>query len=200
MTLCGIPEHKCACRYARLSTEPAKMLALGLSKCVMRYQMSRTVMLLFPAPFEERWSVWAPVPLKFIVPIRWTRLLPTASTAPRGSSSDGVWEAISWTLKSRIWVPFQTPAVPLGISISLANTNPHKRDSYHPRASEDHSKRCTRTGDCSILSKSMLFVSAIIVGKSGASTVDALWLSWEITVSIVFKGNTASQLSIYRVN
>src|SRR5437762_14231658 len=50
-------------------------------------------------------------------------------------------------------VPFQTPTVP-GVdpdaeptTISLAKMKPHRRDSYQPRESGDHSNRWTRIGD-----------------------------------------------------
>lgn len=85
-------------------------------------------------------------------PIRCTRLLPTASTAPLGASNVGPWAAASWTLNSLIAVPFHTPTVP-GVApdadpttISLEKMNPQSKDSYQPIERADHSNECTRTG------------------------------------------------------
>src|SRR5688500_4658894 len=69
-------------------------------------------------------------------PIRCTKLLPTASTAPLGASNVGPCAAASWTLNNLIDVPFQTPTVP-GVApdaepttISAEKMNPHSSDSY----------------------------------------------------------------------
>jgi hypothetical protein len=91
-----------------------------------------------------------PMPANLPMPMRFARLLPTASTAPRGASSDGVCMAVSCTRKSLIMVPFQTPAVPLDTSSSLVNTKPQTSDSYHPSDKGDHSKRWTLIVDGSM--------------------------------------------------
>lgn len=91
--------------------------------------------------------------LRFKFPIRCTRLLPTASTAPLGANSVGPCAAVSWTLNSLTPVPFQTPTVP-GVepdaeptTISLEKMKPQSRDSYQPMESVVHSKECTRIGE-----------------------------------------------------
>lgn len=84
--------------------------------------------------------------------MRWTKLLPTASTAPLGAINVGPSAAASCTLKRRMPVPFHTPTVP-GVApvadpttISLEKIKPQRSDSYQPIDSADHSNDWTRTG------------------------------------------------------
>lgn len=145
--------------------------------------------------------------------MRCTKLLPTASTAPFGANSVGPCAAVSWTLKSLMAVPFQTPTVPgVGLdadptTISLAKIKPQSKDSYQPRASADHSKACTRTGDGSD-SRVWIFGSSAKVGRLLirvlASGLDddckALSEIWgkidEMIVRIVWRGSSTSHDSI----
>jgi hypothetical protein len=71
--------------------------------------------------------------------MRETMLLPTASTAPLGDVSVGPSGAVSWTRNSLMAVPVHMFMVPFAICISLVKMIPHNSDSYHPRASSDHS-------------------------------------------------------------
>jgi hypothetical protein len=82
--------------------------------------------------------------------MRFTILLPTASTAPRGELRVGPLGATASTLKSLIVVPFQTPTVPFATCISLVKMKDQSKDSYQPRESGDHSKYWIRIGDGSI--------------------------------------------------
>lgn len=144
------------------------------------------------------------------LPIRCTRLLPTASTAPLGARSVGPWAAASWTLNSLIPVPFQTPTVPgvapdaVPTTISLEKMNPQRRDSYQPIERADHSKVCTRTGEGSAMMMRMAGSSVKdgrLVMRVRASGVEALWKAdsgtcgviAEMMVSMVCRGSSGSQ-------
>ncbi|KAL8831460.1 MAG: hypothetical protein Q9170_005275 [Blastenia crenularia] len=85
-----------------------------------------------------------------ILPIRWTRLLPTASTAPIGFIKLGPLAAVCSTLNKRILVPFQTPTVPFCTTISEAKMKPQSSDSYQPSASGVQENKCIRGGEGSI--------------------------------------------------
>jgi hypothetical protein len=137
-----------------------------------------------------------------MAPIRDTILLPTASTAPRGEVSVGPCGAVSCTRKSLICVVFHTPTVPLETCISLAKMNPQSSDSYHPRASGDHSNECTLIGDGSIPTSC---ASRILLKAAGSGASDEIaWRKVEIraescciSVRVVCSGNSSSQLSIH---
>ncbi|RMZ68266.1 hypothetical protein GMOD_00004483 [Pyrenophora seminiperda CCB06] len=96
------------------------------------------------------WEACATAPRMLRDPIRCTRLLPTASTAPRGCKREGAAADVSCTLNNRMLVLFQTPAVPFATSISAAKTKPQRSDSYHPSDKGDHSNKWTLMGEGSI--------------------------------------------------
>lgn len=134
--------------------------------------LNQTSLTLGEAPLEDSLErELRPRRLRF--PMRWTRLLPTASTAPFGASKVGPCAAASCTLNRRIAVPFQTPTVP-GVApaaepttISLEKMKPQRRDSYHPIESADHSNDCARTG----------VGSAMMLATWGSSANDGrLWI------------------------
>jgi hypothetical protein len=127
---------------------------------------------------------------RFRLPILCTRLLPTASTAPRGANRLGVWLSPCCTLNRRMLVLFHTPAVPLATTISLANTKPQSKDSYQPRDRVDHSKRCTRIGEGSIpgtvvdLMVFRAFVVSVLESSSG--------LRVRMSIRVVCRGSSLS--------
>lgn len=53
----------------------------------------------------------------------------------------------------------------MATTISLANTKPQSRDSYQPRDRVDHSKRCTRIGEGSMLGMvvDLMVLRAVVV-------------------------------------
>ena len=142
-------------------------------------------------------------------PMRWTRLLPTASTAPLGASSVGPCVAASCTLNRRMPVPFQTPTVPgvapdaVPTTISLEKINPQSRDSYHPIDSADHSKEWTRMGEGS---ETIVCIAGssrkddMLEIKVRASGFDTVWNAdsgtWgvieEMMVRTVWRGSSGS--------
>lgn len=130
--------------------------------------------------------------------MRWRRLSPTASTAPRGASRDGVCGPTSWTLNSLMLVPFHTPAVPFETSISLAKMKLHSRDSYHPRDSGDHSNRCTRIADGSMPWTSVLLMVSKAAVVLDDESVGITGPSCEISVRMVCRGSSGTQLSSYQ--
>lgn len=96
-------------------------------------------------------------------------------------------------------VPVHTPAaLPLETSISDVKMKPHKRLSYHPSDSADHSKRCTRAADGSMPRTSAPRmaerVAAVSLVDSADGTCDE---SSEINVRGVCSGSSGSQVSIY---
>lgn len=149
-----------------------------------------------PVLVGARCVAGAAAPRRLRLPIRCTRLLPTASTAPRGEISEGVCAAPSWTLNSLMLVLFQTPAVPFATTISAANTNPQSSDSYHPRDKGDHSKRCTLIGEGSI---PRISVSRIVVNAAAVSLESPVEGNFgpnsEISMRIVCSGSPESQPS-----
>jgi len=128
----------------------------------------------------------------------------------------GPWAAVSWTLKSLIAVPFQTPTVP-GVdpdaeptTISLAKMKPHRRDSYHPRDSGDHSNRWTRIGDASesrawIRGSSAKDGSSEIKVRASGSRDDCRAEAGirgemiDMSVRIVWRGSSGTHVSIQPV-
>ena len=130
-------------------------------------------------------------PLRFKLPILCTRLLPTASTAPLGASKLGVCASPCCTLNSLMLVLFHTPAVPLATTISDANTKPQSSDSYQPRESVDHSKRCTRMGDGSMPGTvvDLMVWRAAAVSSLDSSLGERVWIS----INVVCRGSSLSQ-------
>ena len=151
-------------------------------------------------PIGTACSCGATGPRRLMEPMRLTILLPTASTAPRGDVRVGPSAAVSCTRNSLIAVPFHIPTVPRATCISLAKTKLQRRDSYQPSASGDHSNECTRMGDGSTPYSSASWI-AFDVEAEGTSPVRPCLLTTAesccITVRIVCKGNSGSQLSIH---
>ena len=151
---------------------------------------------------------------KLKLPMRCTRLLPTASTAPLGASNVGPCTAASWTLNSLMPVPFQTPTVP-GVApeaepttISLEKMKPQSSDSYQPIERADHSNECTRTGEGSEtivwIAGSSKNVGRLVINvrasgleadrKADSGTWGAMA---EMIVRMVWSGSSANQDSSY---
>lgn len=137
-----------------------------------------------------------PGALRLKLPILCTRLLPTASTAPRGDVNEGPCAAASCTRNSLMLVPRQMPAWPLNMLISLEKMKPQRRDSYQPNDRGDHSKRWTRRGE---ESRPWICVWRMMA-REGPEVDEGVWAgrrgaSWSITVRIVWSGSSESQLS-----
>lgn len=75
-------------------------------------------------------------------------------------------------------VLFHTPTVPLETCVSAKKTKPQRRDSYQPRESGDHSKRCTLMGEGSMAG----IVVEVMVRRMAVVELDVL----DGTVGVAF--------------
>ena len=134
-------------------------------------------------------------PRRFRFPILWTRLLPTASTAPMGFIRLGPLAVSFSTLNSLIAVLFHTPTAPFCTVISEANMKLQSSDSYQPRERGDHSKRWIRGGDGSMEEGSSLGGVVVSVLER---RVRMVWRGRECSHESTLKKSAMKQLSILR--